>query len=224
MPIRMVLFDLVGTILRPAVPVEETYAAAAARHGLPIDPAVVAENFQRALANHGHRLRAGVPSDGDDRVYWREIVGESLAPALARCPGKAGEIAEELYLRYGSGDAWRLYPEVRGVLDALQCAKRPLGILSNWDRRARRVLADLGISDFFSALFLSAEMGVAKPDPRVYRLAAERLGLPPTALLLVGDDPESDGTAPRACGYSTWLVRRPEDDLESLLPWLAGGV
>lgn len=222
MPIRLVLFDLVGTILRPAVPVGETYAAAAARRGLSVDPAIVTENFHRALAKRRHRPPASVPSDGDDRAYWREIVEESLAPALAGRPGSAGEVAEELYRRYGSGEAWRLYPEVRGVLDALRRRGLPLGILSNWDRRARRVLADLGIAAFFSAVFLSAEMGAAKPDPRIYRLAAERLGLPPAALLLVGDDPESDGTAPRACGYATWVVRRPEDNLESLLLRLAG--
>lgn len=220
-PIRVVLFDLVGTILLPAVPVGETYAAAAARHGLLVDPAAATENFHRALARHRYRPRATVPANGEDRAYWRRIVWESLAPEPGVPPGGREEIAEELYAHYGRGEAWQLYPEVRGVLAALRSSGPLLGVLSNWDRRARRVLAGLGLAEFFSAVFLSAELGAAKPDPYLYRLVAERLGLPPAALLLVGDDPENDGSAATACGYATWVFRRPATTLESLPTLLA---
>ncbi len=223
MPIRMVLFDLVGTLLLPAVPIGETYAAAAARHGLPVDPAVVTENFHRALARRRYRPQATVPSDGEDRDYWRVMVRESLALAPGALPEREKRIAEDLYAHYGRGEAWRLYPEVRVVLAALRSSGRPLGVLSNWDRRARRVLTALGLIESFSAIFLSAELGAAKPDPHLYRLVAERLGLPPATLLLVGDDPENDGAAPKACGFSTWVFRRPESCLEGLPPLLASG-
>ncbi|QSR84282.1 HAD-IA family hydrolase [Methylacidimicrobium sp. B4] len=223
MPIRMVLFDLVGTLLVPAVPVGETYAAAAVRHGFPVDAAVVTENFHRALARRRYRPRATVPSDGEDRAYWREVVRESLALVPGTLPEREKQVTEELYAHYGRGAAWRLYPEVRVVLAALRSSGRPLGVLSNWDRRARRVLADLGLIDSFSALFLSAELGAAKPDPYLYRLVAERLGLPPVTILLVGDDPENDGTAAKACGFSTWVFRRPAAGLEGLPCLLASG-
>ncbi|WP_018290320.1 HAD-IA family hydrolase [Verrucomicrobium sp. 3C] len=214
----MVLFDLVGTILAPAVPVEATYAATALRHGLRIDPKIVATQFRQALWRYRYRPQATVPSDGDDRFYWGEIIRESLAPVFGSGlgPERWEAMVEELYEQYGRGAAWRLYPETRRVLADLRDLGLRLGVLSNWDRRARRVLADLGLIEFFSAIFLSAELGAAKPDPRLYRLVAERLGYPPGALLLVGDDPENDGTAPRACGYAIWVVRRPEGDLERL--------
>ncbi|MDD4932789.1 MAG: HAD-IA family hydrolase [Methylacidiphilaceae bacterium] len=225
-PIRVVLFDLVGTILEPAVPAGETYAAAAARHGLQVDPKTVASQFRQALWRHRYRPQATVPSDGDDRAYWGEIIRESFAPALGSGLGqeKREAIVEELYEQYGHGSAWRLYPETRRVLADLRGLGLRLGILSNWDRRARRVLADLGLVELFSAIFLCAELGAAKPDPRLYRLVSERLGCPPAALLLVGDDPENDGTAPRACGYASCVVQRPESDLERLPVLLAKAV
>ncbi|MGD9895987.1 MAG: HAD-IA family hydrolase [Candidatus Methylacidiphilaceae bacterium] len=217
-PIRVVLFDLVGTILAPGAPVAETYAAAAARHGLRIDAEIVANNFRQVLSRYRYRPRATIPSDGDDRVYWGEMVRESLAPALdsGLGLGRGKEIAGELYAHYGSGEAWRLYPEAKRVLAGLRGLGIRLGVLSNWDRRARRVLADLGLVEFFSEIFLSAELGAAKPDPFVYRLACERLECPPAAILLVGDDPENDGTAPRACGYASWVIQRPGSNLEDL--------
>lgn len=224
-PIRVILFDLVGTLVEPAVPVGETYASAAARHGVRVDPEVVTKNFHRALSCYHYRPRATVPSDGDDRVYWKEIIAESLAISVDSLPGRQEEIAEELYAHYGHGGAWRLYPEVQGVLSALRSSGLGLGVFSNWDGRARRVLADLGLNESFRAIFLSAEMGAAKPDPYVYRLVAERLGLPPAELLLVGDDPESDGTAPRSSGYASWVLRRPETNLERVSPaWLESGL
>ncbi len=222
-PIRMVLFDLVGTILAPAVPVGETYAAAAARQGVRVDPAIVSETFCRTLSRYRYRPRASLPPDGDDRAYWREVVRESLAAALDPPPEIREEIVEELYAHYGRGEAWRLYPEVREVLESLQASGLPLGVLSNWDRRARRVLADLGLIRYFSGIFLGAELGAFKPDPRFYRLVVERLRCPATAILLVGDDPENDGAAPRSCGFPSWVLRRPEMGLESLPRLLAQG-
>jgi putative hydrolase of the HAD superfamily len=220
---RLVLFDLVGTLLAPAVPVGATYAASAARHGIQVDPKIIASQFRQALSRYRYRPQATVPSDGEDRLFWGEIIRESLAPALDSGPGLARqqEIVEELYAHYGRGAAWRLYPETRSVLADLRGLGLRLGVLSNWDRRARRVLADLGLIEFFSALFLSAELGAAKPDPRLYRLVSDRLGCPTAALLLVGDDPENDGTAAQACGYASWVVRRPECDLQRLSLLLA---
>ncbi|VVM08491.1 Phosphatase [Methylacidimicrobium cyclopophantes] len=222
--IPMVLFDLVGTILTPAVPVGETYAAMAARHGLRVPPEAIAQRFPLVLSRYRCRPRATVPSDGEDRAYWREILFETLSPEIDSWPGNREALVEELYGHYGGGNAWRLYPEVRGVLRALRKKGVRLGILSNWDRRAHGVLSDLGLREFFSVILLSAELGAAKPDPYLYRLVSQRIGLPAASLFLVGDDVENDGTAPRACGFGSWVCRRPERTLEMLPLLSANGV
>jgi putative hydrolase of the HAD superfamily len=47
--------------------------------------------------------------------------------------------------------------------------------------------SEWGIADCFDDLFISAELGLAKPDPKIYRLALDRLGIPPTRAVFVDD-------------------------------------
>jgi putative hydrolase of the HAD superfamily len=73
---------------------------------------------------------------------------------------------------------------IEGVRAARRAGVRT-GMLSNsWgdDRYDRAQLAEL-----FDAWVISAEVGLRKPDPKIYELAAERLGLVPSACVFVDD-------------------------------------
>jgi putative hydrolase of the HAD superfamily len=88
-------------------------------------------------------------------------------------------------------EAWRraqhVIPETVALVRALRPAYR-IAILSNADATLPTRLRDgLGIHELFDAVVCSAEVGMAKPDPAIYRLAAERLGLPPEACVFVDD-------------------------------------
>ena len=93
-----------------------------------------------------------------------------------------------------------------------------VSILSNADATLRGRLHDgLGIHDLFDDVVCSAEVGLAKPDPAIYRLAAERLGLAPAACVFV-DDFERNVTAAREVGMQGILFRADRgDDLRTLL-------
>ena len=80
-------------------------------------------------------------------------------------------------------------------------------ILSNADASLRGRLRDgLGIHDHFDEVICSAEVGLAKPDPAIYRLAAERLDLAPAACVFV-DDHEPNVQAAREVGMAAVLFR-----------------
>ncbi len=82
-----------------------------------------------------------------------------------------------------------------------------LGLLSNADVSLRAHLrSDLGIHDLFDDIVCSAEVGVAKPDPAVYRLAARRLGLEPADCVFV-DDLDANVGAARQVGMQGILFR-----------------
>jgi FMN hydrolase / 5-amino-6-(5-phospho-D-ribitylamino)uracil phosphatase len=69
------------------------------------------------------------------------------------------------------------------------------------------LLADAGFPPF-AVVVDSAIAGIAKPDPGIYRLAATEIGLPPTAILHVGDSWERDVVPARLVGMHTaWLAR-----------------
>jgi epoxide hydrolase-like predicted phosphatase len=104
---------------------------------------------------------------------------------------------------------------IEGVLAARAAGIRT-GMLSNsWgdDRYDREQLARL-----FDAWVISGEVGLRKPDPAIYVLAAERLGLPPEACVFVDDLPGNLKPA-RALGMATVLHR---GDAEATLAEIGG--
>jgi len=62
------------------------------------------------------------------------------------------------------------------------------GLLSNaWDDLREAITYEWKIEDAFDELIISAEVGLAKPDPRIYNLAAEKLGVMPGEAVFVDD-------------------------------------
>ena len=93
------------------------------------------------------------------------------------------------------------------MIDGVRAARAAgvrTGMLSNsWghDRYPEKQLTEL-----FDAWVISGEVGLRKPDPAIYELAAERLGLPPEACVFVDDLPGNLKPA-RALGMATVVHR-----------------
>jgi len=151
-----------------------------------------------------HRVERGA-GDADE---WRQGAHRELE-------ARAGRALPALH------DEWR---RAQGVIAAnveLVRALRPgfkVSILSNADGTLRhRLEAELGIRHLFDDVVCSAEVGMAKPEAAVFRLAASRLGLEPAARVFV-DDAEENVTAARAVGMTALLFRAHRgDDLRGAL-------
>ncbi len=90
-------------------------------------------------------------------------------------------------------------------------------VLSNADSSLPQRLRDTGIAALFDDIVCSAEVGVAKPEPRIYALAAERLDLTPAECVFI-DDAERNIDAARATGMNAVYFRVDRgDDLEAQL-------
>jgi putative hydrolase of the HAD superfamily len=212
-PIRAILFDAGGTLIYPARPVGETYALFARRHGVELEAEATTAAFRQAMKNALPRAQGTVPMDGCDRVWWKQVVKNSLADRDFIASPRFEAFFEEVYLYYALPEAWGVYPEVRDVLAALRDQPFELAVLSNWDARLHPVLDGHGLGALLPRRFISAEIGGEKPDPAVYRHVAETLGLPPGSLLSAGDDLRNDVGAPREAGWKAVHIDRPKTDL-----------
>lgn len=96
------------------------------------------------------------------------------------------------------------------VLKAL-AGKKKLALISNFDHppHVHRLMAEYALDRFFDAIVVSSEVGVAKPDPRVFELACSKTGLAPREVVFVGDSEEDDVAGARAAGCFPILIRRP---------------
>ncbi|MFM8232052.1 MAG: HAD family hydrolase, partial [Chthoniobacterales bacterium] len=79
-------------------------------------------------------------------------------------------------------------PGVRALLAALRAKNMPCAIASSTERANLDLPLDLmGLREFFSVIVSGEEVVHGKPDPAVFLLAAERLGLPPADCVVIED-------------------------------------
>ena len=103
--------------------------------------------------------------------------------------------------------------DMRALVDRLRAGKRvKLGLLSNANRGFTERLRARGVAALFDDVIVSADVGLAKPDPAIFRLAAERLSVEPEACLMI-DDQAQHVEGARAAGMRAHLheaARLPE--------------
>jgi HAD superfamily hydrolase (TIGR01509 family) len=207
-----VLFDFAGTLFDDrGVMQPDRLVVHARRRGLALGDAEAARVIERTLAYIDAPEREAEKDGSDLSAYAHRTVWTGLMVAAG--PYEP-DLADALYACMNDADSWRPYPDTLPVLQALAAAGVPVGVLSNigWDIRPafRRVGADAAVRTFV----LSFEQGVVKPDPEIFRLGCRQLATPCERVLLVGDNPATDGAAVHA-GLPTFLlpaerdVRRP---------------
>jgi len=220
--IRAIIFDVGGTLIYPADPVGETYARFARSHGVKLSAEAATGAFYQAMKASSPRTKGAIPSDGNDRAWWKQVVRRSLPEDAFSGTAAFNPFFEQVYLHYARPEAWGIYPEVREVLEALRDRPVDVAILSNWDARLHAVLDGNGLGQFLHHRFISAELGWEKPDPAIYRHVADVLRLPPESLLSVGDDSRNDVEGPRKAGWRAVQIERPKRDLWSAVRAVTG--
>lgn len=174
------LLDVGGTLLRPRERVDRVYVRLGADFG------VTRADFAGAFAGPGGQLM-------DGRPFWRGVVH--------RATGCADPVYfERLYAFYEQADAWVVADGARWVLTELRAQGVALAVVSNWDTRLRRTLDALELSTMVDVIAGSGELGVQKPDPRIFRAACRALGVAPEHTVHLGDSWESDVLGARAAG------------------------
>lgn len=84
--------------------------------------------------------------------------------------------------------------------------RAPLALVSNYYGNLNAVVEELGIKDYFRTIVESAAVGVRKPDPRIFQIALDRLGLQPHEVMVVGDSLKNDILPAHSLGCATaWL-------------------
>lgn len=152
---------------------------------------------------------------------WRDIergVGDPeawRARAHAELETRAGKTLPALH------EEWRLSQRPIAANLALVERLRPpylVSVLSNADASLRRRLVDeMRIHHLFDDIVCSAEVGMAKPEVEIFRLAAARLGVAPDECVFV-DDWDQNVDAARAVGMTAICYRQDKgDDLGALL-------
>jgi HAD superfamily hydrolase (TIGR01509 family) len=204
--IRAVMFDFSGTVFR--LERDETWLTDLTDHeGEVLDLEAQAELMRRMTAP----VTQVVEFDEEHRHAWEnrdldpELHHKVYIDVLRQSGVPRPEQAEALYRRLVDPARWTPYPDTEAALKGLAAKGVPVAVLSNIAFDIRPAFADRGWDAYVREFVLSFEVGAIKPDPRIFRLAVDRLGVPAEGTLMIGDSEEADGGA-RAIGCAFALV------------------
>jgi len=216
--VRAVLLDVGGVF---HLPDHDRIVDAMGRAGVTVDPA----ELDRA---HYAGVRALTSFREGDRAIWLAY-NRGYAAALG-AGDRVEAVAEILLSEFTTGGVWtRIIPGSREALAALKARGVKLAIVSNADGSVEAQLAGDGICQVgpgpgveVDAVLDSSVVGVAKPDPRMFELALERVGVAPEHAIHVGDTPAADVDGAAAAGVTPVLVDPYDDHADLPVTRVAG--
>jgi putative hydrolase of the HAD superfamily len=142
----------------------------------------------------------------------------------------AEKLARRVYDEFGDPARWRAYDDVIPTLKRLAVERRlKVGVISNWDSRLEELLNGLGLSAMLDGIVSSADVGLHKPDPRIFQLACAKLGVEPEDAVHVGDHHYADIVGASAVGMVPVMIDRYDaerdgaiatlDELDDAVEW-----
>jgi putative hydrolase of the HAD superfamily len=216
---RAVLFDLDDTLLDNDMAKRSGIDRLLVRHPQ-VDRVAALEAWNTAYRKYHARYLAGELTLEQSKVARIRSWAERLLMPVRT----STELAWFDDYLAGCKAGWIAYSDATACLQAL--AGLRLGIITNGDGKQQRAkLVTIGLAKHFEVVIVSGDVGCAKPDPRIFRIAAAQLRLSPGQCLYVGDRFDNDIQGALAAGmHAVWLnrkARRASDDLIQEITTLA---
>jgi putative hydrolase of the HAD superfamily len=205
---RALLFDLDDTLLDYSGAVEQCWAGACA---LAVDAGVDAASLAQTIGEVRRWFWGDPVRHARERVdmlrAWRTIAERALERVGCPSPALAAALAEDFAARRRA--AARLFDDALPCLGALRARGVPLGLVTNGDAAMQRdKIACHGLAGYFDVVVIEGELGVGKPDARVYRHALAALGSASADTTMVGDNLDWDVAGAQQCGLAgVWIDR-----------------
>jgi HAD superfamily hydrolase (TIGR01509 family) len=184
---RWLFFDLGNTLVNEERAIEcrfQRLTEACARHGRHYSIDEVRSAFEEAWARFAPRpVMTVIEKLIDDPVRRRTVATDASYP-------------KELEV---------LYDEVEEVLRTLSAAYK-IGVIANQSVSSTERLTKWGLMSYVSICLCSFELGVAKPDPAIFKLAVDRSGCSASQAVMIGDRLDNDIRPARLLGWKTIRV------------------
>lgn len=203
MPIQAVLFDLDNTLTHRDL-TAQAYSRYLAEYYAPalkqVDSDKIIEIVRR-IDNGGYPKK---------ELLTHGSIGASAAYALLQelswlNPPTIDELAQFWFSQFGRFAVEM--PAAEQVLTQLKDEGYQLAIVSNGGHDTRlNTIRGLGIETYFDEIISSGLVGFNKPQPEIFQITAERLGVQPAQCLYIGDHPINDVQGATEAGmHALWM-------------------
>jgi putative hydrolase of the HAD superfamily len=233
----LVLFDAVGTVIKPNPDINLVYQLLGMLHGSSLSVDEIKQRISAARQKYFHvgmsantlfensetkpgsldELQELESSEGLERGLWQQLVFDVFSDVDSR-----SELFEQLWSHFAQAENWELYPDVAACWNTLRQHGIEVGLASNFDSRLTGIVNSIPEIAEADYLFCSSQLGFRKPSPLFYRQIEAAINCVSTEeraggqkIVMVGDDFENDCVAPRLAGWSAvWLNRNRHERTE----------
>jgi HAD superfamily hydrolase (TIGR01549 family) len=181
--------------------------------GVLYDDTIYARAWERALREAG----AAFNDEAFGAEYARaraEQRGSFRRRLTDRFLGVGADVerVERIAARYWAYPPTAVHADVRPALELLRSRYR-LGIVANQPSEVRSAMHRDGLETFFEIWAVSDDLGVRKPDPRLFEMALEVACSEPDQAVMVGDRLDYDVRPAKAAGMrAVWMLRGEAPD------------
>ncbi|MBZ0159524.1 MAG: HAD family hydrolase [bacterium] len=202
MPLEAVIFDAGNTVMLMNYGV---VAKALTAEGLHVDEAAVREAEYRARVRLDPVLARRNSTEAPQifQTYMRFVcdgLGVQWGVAAERTLHRIAEYHQEHNL-WNQPD-----PHAHAALRTLHGHGLTLGMISNSNGWVERLVTESGLRPYFHFVVDSRLVGVEKPDPRIFQIALDQVGISPAEALYIGDLYSIDVVGARAAGMGAILL------------------
>ena len=204
MKYQAVIFDLFGTLVDNFSRSEYESVLAEMASILQAPP----EEFkQKWLASFRERTTGILPTPRANIEYLCQKLG--INPSEARIK-HALQIRLNLTIR-------AMVPKTGSVetITQLKSDGYKIALISDCSSEAPMIWEDTPLAPLFDVTVFSCVAGMKKPDPRIYRIATDQMGVEPKDCLYVGDGSSRELTGAREAGMQPVLIRHPDEAVDA---------
>ena len=199
-PLRVVFLDIDDTLYSTSA-----FAATARRNAM---AAMIRHGLRLSVDDAMAELREVIAEFGSNHPYHYDRLLKRL-PAGCLPDGNLAILVAAAVSAYHDTKYRSLAP-FDGVCETLRAIREKtdltVGVVTDGlELKQAEKLVRLGVVGWLDpcAIFISDQIGISKPNPKLYARACESLGVPPTQALHVGDHPQNDVAAAHAVGLIT---------------------
>lgn len=206
--VKVLSLDARDTLIKMRESPSEVYSRLSKKYGLHIKSDHIMSNF---LKNY-KRMSAANPcfgcNDTGSKSWWTEVAASTLLNCSPDSdPIVVHQVAEALYDYYSTAGPWQLVEEdIKQTLQKIRLKGIHLVVTSNFDSRLKSLLTQFDLSDLFTMIVLSGEIGFEKPDPRIFQPIMNHFDLGiPSEILHIGDNLKNDFQGAKTFGCKALL-------------------
>ena len=210
---KAIIFDLHYTILRLYPSRGILYQKIFKKHGFNSHPREINKTFSEIWSKYGDEKIAETSlshyREKTIEQWWFNFHFEMLKKLGLRDKGVAKIINKDISSQfYSNPRVHKMYSDAKKILPYLKKHGIKLALVTNGYKSTKQIIEYFKINKYFDYILISCDIGISKPNSKLYRLVANKFSINPQEILCVGDSYPTDVVGAKKAGCGVAIIDR----------------